>query len=73
MNILALRTLAVPLSWIPIRPSQDDPNIYTPVPFTGLTAPAGAEFGGGRGNRILLDTLLARESRSPLLPPNSNI
>ncbi len=28
-----------------------------------------AYIGGDRGNRILLDTLLARESRSPLLPP----
>ena len=27
-------------------------------------------FGGDRGNRILLDILLARENRSPLLPPN---
>jgi hypothetical protein len=27
-------------------------------------------FGGDRGNRILLDILLARENRSPLLSPN---
>ena len=28
------------------------------------------KFGGGRGNRILLDSILARDTRSPLLPPN---
>ena len=26
-------------------------------------------YGGGRGNRILLDSILARDTRSPLLPP----
>ena len=28
------------------------------------------KLGGDRGNRILLDILLARQDRSPLLPPN---
>ena len=43
-------------SWLQIRPS------------TRLTLHRD-KIGGGRGNRILLDKMLARQLRSPLLPP----
>ena len=40
--------------------------------YKGLIPTSISKYGGGPGYRTLVDIFLAREDRSPLLPPNFN-
>ena len=49
---VALRTLAVPLSWAPKRPSVEDPNINTLSPIAEtVSLPFDSEIGGDDWSR----------------------